>query len=155
MTEQEKIRSTIDKVVSNAGLFLVELEFNQGGNIQVYADNQEGISINECAETSRKIHAELGDLLDEYTLVVSSPGLDQPLRIPAQYEKNIGRMVDVVLLDGDRHKGKLTRVLDEGFEMEVEKKVKQEGKKKKTTVIEPHRFGFNEVKKTKIIISFK
>ena len=66
--------------------------------LQVMIDTDKGITINECAEISRELGKELearGTFEEPYHLEVSSPGLDRPLRMLRQYQKNIGRVFKV------------------------------------------------------------
>lgn len=62
--------------------------------VEIQVDTDQGISTNLCAEISREISRAL-DVTDvfrgRYHLVVSSPGLDRPLKMPRQYQKNVGR----------------------------------------------------------------
>jgi ribosome maturation factor RimP len=83
-----------------------------------------------------------------FSLEVSSPGLDEPLKKRRQYKKNIGRFVDITLLDGTKKEGKLLEVTEDSVLIEWE-----EGKgKKKTTKQES--ILFDQIKTTKIQIKF-
>jgi ribosome maturation factor RimP len=81
-------------------------------------------------------------------LEVSSPGLDEPLKWHRQYQKNVGRPVEVLLLDGVKIEGKMTAVSEEGITVEETR-----GKNKKKEVI-THNFLFNNIKSTKLQVVF-
>ncbi len=90
--------------------------------ISVLLDSDEGITIQECARISRKLANDLEAeaLLDgAYTLEVSSPGVDQPLRLPRQYIKNTGRLLKVSLQDGEVLTGRLTGVSEGGIVLDL------------------------------------
>jgi ribosome maturation factor RimP len=79
--------------------------------VLILLDKDEGITIEECASVSRRLAAVLEaeeTIEGSYNLEVSSPGLDQPLKIPRQYKKNVGRDLKVTLTDGETITGKLT-----------------------------------------------
>jgi len=79
------------------------LEYIQAGKhsiLRLYIDNEKGIFIEDCADTSRQVSAVM-DVEDpistEYTLEVSSPGVDRPLFTAEQYQLYVGETVKVQL----------------------------------------------------------
>lgn len=103
MQEQEQVQSILEQVLQDKDLYLVDIELKgtQGSRIiWIYVEAEKGnISLASCAELSR----ELNFLLDangwhnrKYTLNVSSPGLDRPLKDLRQYVNNKGRSISVV-----------------------------------------------------------
>jgi ribosome maturation factor RimP len=105
----ETLREKIKPVVEGENSELVDLEFSGGGSasvLRVYVDRSAGITVDQCADLSRKI----GDMLDtedlipgRYRLEVSSPGLDRPLISAADFKRKTGERVRVFLkesLDG-------------------------------------------------------
>jgi ribosome maturation factor RimP len=85
---------------------------------------------------------------DDFSLEVSSPGLDEPLKLMRQYYKNTGRKVEVLLKDGVKTEGVLKEVTESGIIIEETR-----GKNKKKEVIE-HNLPFDQIKSTKIQIVF-
>src|SRR5205085_9253375 len=85
---------------------------------------------------------------DDFSLEVSSPGLDEPLKLRRQYSKNIGRYVEVTMNDGGRKEGKLLDATETYMLIEEEK---GQGKKKELV---QHTISFDDVKTTKIQIKF-
>ncbi|MFN9115876.1 MAG: ribosome maturation factor, partial [Bacteroidota bacterium] len=79
---------------------------------------------------------------------VSSPGLDEPLRLPRQYKKNIGRAVEVVMQDGRKICGKLLAADENSINVE---EVKGKGKKQEIVL---HTLLTEQIKTTKIQIVF-
>ena len=73
--------------------------------INVYVDSMKGVSLQDCASLSRVIENNINSNNDDYELVVSSPGLDKPLKLHLQYEKNLGRVLDIITKDGNKTTG--------------------------------------------------
>ena len=153
MITEEKINSLISEALVEKNAFVVSLEIRPGNNIMLEIDSLEGVKISDCVDVSRAIEHNLDRETEDFELKVSSPGLDQPFKVPQQYTKNIGREVKILLADGAETKGKLLEVNEENISIEKKVKVK-EGKKKKV-VTENEQINFNNIKETKIIISFK
>jgi ribosome maturation factor RimP len=84
----------------------------------------------------------------DFSLEVSSPGLDEPLKLLRQYQKNVGRSVEVVLKDGSKTEGKLIGVGENEITVE-----EQTGKGKKMVTTE-HVMPFETIKTTKIQVKF-
>ena len=83
-----------------------------------------------------------------FSLEVSSPGLDEPLKLLRQYKKNIGRDVEVTMNDDVKKEGKLTAVTEQSITIEY-----TEGKGKKS-IVKTEELPFDAVKQTKIQIKF-
>jgi ribosome maturation factor RimP len=84
----------------------------------------------------------------DFSLEVSSPGLDEPLKSLRQYKKNVGRLVELVMQDGSKIEGRLLEVTEDGVIVEETK-----GKNKKKEVVN-HTFLFDNIKTTKIQVVF-
>jgi ribosome maturation factor RimP len=99
--DQTTVENLIGPILASKNAYLVELkERNERGQLQIrlFVDTDQGITIAECATLSREIGASLDEagVLDlSYELEVSSPGIDQPLRLLRQYKKNVGRQFRV------------------------------------------------------------
>ena len=150
MITKDHIRKLTERHISGTGIFLVDVRLSSTGRITVLIDRNEGVTIDDCAELSRYISQEVGEAIGDYDLNVSSPGLDMPFLVIEQYQKNEGRMVEVIANDGSREKGTLMNVTKGGFDLRVDTKQK---KKEVTSVIRS--FNYEDVKTVKVIISFK
>jgi ribosome maturation factor RimP len=99
--------------------FLVEVKIRPTNNVKVFLDGDKGISIEKCISYNRQLYKmlESSDLFppDDFSLEVSSPGLDEPLKLMRQYYKNIGRKVEVLLKDGVKTEGVLKEVTDQAL----------------------------------------
>ena len=155
MISIQKIESLILDKLKEDGVFVVDLSVSTSNRISVILDSEKGIPISYCVDISRLIEHNLDREEEDFALEVSTYGLDQPLKLPRQYKKNIDRDVDVVTNDDKALTGKLIDVTDTGFTIETKEKVKIEGKKKKELRISSHMFNFEDVKSVKIVVSFK
>lgn len=132
--------------------FLVEIRIKPTNNLKVFIDADEGINLALLIEYNRKLYKLIEESSlypdGDFSLEVSSPGLDEPLRMHRQYKKNIGRFVDVLLQDGSKKEGKLLEATEDGIIIEYET---GKGKKKE---IKQETILFTEIKNTKIQIKF-
>ena len=151
----EEVKKLIDNYLSQKGFFLVELKVDDLNRIKVEIDGMQGVKIQDCVDLSRHIEGSLDREKEDFELQVSSAGLDQPLRVYQQYEKNEGREVEVSLKSGQKIKGMLKDVNKEGFVVEQQLKERVEGKKKKQLVVRATEVSFDEVITAKQIIKFK
>jgi ribosome maturation factor RimP len=155
MIQESKVRELVVSRIEGSGLFLVDITMGKSGDIRVLVDSMEGVKIEECVELSRWLTAELDQAEENYSLEVSSPGLGAPLVLKQQYEKNIGRDVEVVFTDGKKKKGTLTAVDDDGIILEVNEKMVAGGsQKKKKNIVVSKPFAFKDIKSTKVVVKF-
>ncbi|MDH3327209.1 MAG: ribosome maturation factor RimP [Gammaproteobacteria bacterium] len=111
MSKQSGLNELIEPIVVGMDYELVGVEYLPQGKhsiLRIYIDKPEGIDVDDCGEVSRQISAML-DVEDpingEYSLEVSSPGLDRPLFSLAHFEQFIGRRANVrskMPIDGQR-----------------------------------------------------
>ena len=150
----EEIKNIITRKLADPSQFLVDVIVKgQKGpkKVLIIIDSDKGVTIDDCAILSREISKAFDDLQlfdDSYMLEVSTPGLDQPLRLARQYYKNIGRRIKVVTQQ-QAVEGKLVEVGEEKIKLEQEIGA---GKHKETKIIE---LSFLEIDKTFVLVSFK
>ncbi len=155
MITKEQILNLIEDKLNERGLFLVDLEIAPGNQIHLEIDGPNGVTIKDCVDFSRQVEHNLDREAEDFELNVSSPGLDKPFRVFQQYQKNVGREVKVITNEDKTIKGELVKVEDDKIMVEYSFKQKIEGKKKKETITEQEIIPFNNIKETRIIISFK
>lgn len=140
------------QLTSSEDVFLVEVKVIPGNNIKVFLDADNGITIEKCIKVNRALYNQIeeSDLFPngDFSLEVSSPGVEEPLKLHRQYKKNIGRTIEVTLADESKKQGKLIDINDE--EIIIEEKSGQ-GKK---ASIQTTNILFNQVKHTKVLVTF-
>ncbi|WP_128545955.1 ribosome maturation factor RimP [Larkinella soli] len=159
MDVKAKVEELLQPYLNEDQFFIVDIQVSPSrtrAKITVLLDSDTGITIDECAEVSRRLGHRLEelDVFDggAFTLEVSSPGVDLPLTAHRQYRKNIGREVAVLLNDGQTLKGKLE---DVGAERIVILETPAKKPRKNDPPIAPIEIPFTEIKKTTIQVSFK
>ena len=133
------------------GYFMVEISVKPTNNIKVFVDADQGATIDQLSKLNRALYKWIEENLfpnGDFSIEVSSPGLDEPLKLDRQYLKNIDRMVEVVLKNGLKREGKLISVSENEIVIEEEK-----GKGKKKEVVQ-HIILKEEIKTTKIQVKF-
>ncbi|MDR2844123.1 MAG: ribosome assembly cofactor RimP [Candidatus Symbiothrix sp.] len=132
--------------------YLVSVKVEAGNRIVVEVDSDQSISIDDCAALSRFIESRLDREVEDYELEVGSAGISSPFQLLRQYQKNIGREVEVLSKAGKKLTGILHSADEEKIVLSVEKQVKPEGAKRKITVVENQEFLYSEIKYTKNVI---
>jgi ribosome maturation factor RimP len=135
--------------------FIVEIELKPNNNLFVYMDCDGALDFAKCQKISRYLESHLdtnGWLTDKYVLEVSSPGLMRPFKYPRQYIKNIGREINVTLLDKTSKAGLLKLADEEKITLEYEAVILEGKKKKKVT--QTTEINYSEIEKTLVKITF-
>ncbi|MES2332042.1 MAG: ribosome maturation factor [Bacteroidota bacterium] len=132
--------------------FLVSLRIKPTNNIKVFIDGDQGMAIDKCVRFNRKLYKliEESGMYPEgdFSLELSSPGLDEPLKMTRQYTKNIGRDVEITFNDDTKKEGKLLSVTEADILIEH-----TEGKGKKS-VTQQLVIPFDNIKTTIVQIKF-
>ena len=155
MIEKDLIKQAVEEFLEGTDCFIVDVKVGKDNSILVEIDSDEGISIDYCAELARFIESKVDREVEDYELEVGSPGLGSPFKVLNQYYKHEGCEVEVQDLSGTKLQGILVDVTESGFGLEVTRKVKPEGAKRKMEVTEIVPFGYENIKYTKYIIRFK
>jgi ribosome maturation factor RimP len=146
----EKIKELLESLLEGTDMFLVSLKIKPTHNIKFFIESDSSLSVQRIVKFNRGLQA----LIDEkglypngdYSLEVSSPGIDEPLVFFRQYTKNIGRTVCVTLNDDTEKTGEMKEAAEDGIiiEMKIPKK------KETNLVVIP----FSDIKKTVVQIVF-
>lgn len=97
----EQIEALARPLTASLGVELVELEYKREGRhmvLRLFIDKDGGVSLDDCSAVSRELAAvlDIEDIIpDKYTLEVSSPGLNRPLKTRSHYESYTGRLVKI------------------------------------------------------------
>ena len=155
MIEKKTVCQIVDEWLEGKDYFLVEVNISPDNKIVVEIDHKEGVWIEDCVELSRFIESKLNREDEDYELEVGSAGIGQPFKVLQQYINHIGEEVEVLTNDGRKLAGKLKEADDRHFTVTIQKKVKEEGAKRPKWTDEDLTFGYDEIKYTKYLISFK
>lgn len=137
-----------------ADCFVVDVT-QSATRLEVFVDSDSAMTFRKCQRISRFLEAWLDEeqpLGEKYTLNVSSPGVDRPLKFHRQYVKNLGRTLDVTTTEGEKYKGELKAVEDDHIVLTA--KVRRKEGKRKVTVVEDTEITYETIKKAIVKISF-
>ncbi len=149
----QRIEQLINEMLSKEPeYFLVSLRIKPTNNVKVYLDGDKGLSIEKCVYFNRQLYKLIDEAglfpPGEFSLEVSSPGVDEPLKLQRQYNKNVGRQVEVIFIDGTKKEGKLLQTAEGDIIIE-----ETTGKGKKA-VTQQVVIPFNNIKTTTVQIQF-
>jgi ribosome maturation factor RimP len=156
MIQESTVRALIDEAIEETDIFLVDLKISGGNKISVLIDAIGGLPIADCMKVSRGIDYNLDREDEDFSLDVSSPGLDKPFKVFRQYEKNIGRSVKVTIEDEGVFDAEIMDVMVEESKIifQIEQIITQcdglEGNKKGDELT----LSLSGIKEAKINISF-
>lgn len=100
---EQKLTELLRPTVEMTGMELLGIEYISAGNnsvLRLYIDHENGIDVDNCADVSREVSAILDvedPISSEYSLEVSSPGVDRPLFTKEQFQLVVGETVEVKL----------------------------------------------------------
>lgn len=148
MIDKEKVQSVVNQELEGADLFLVDLKIGKDNKISVFIDGDNGVTIQNCIDLSRKIESNFDREVEDFELSVFSSGVGEPLKLNRQYKKNIGRNIEVITNEeGETIVGELLMVDEEKIVVRIQPK------KKKDPIVEKEIF-IDNIKESKIIILF-
>lgn len=153
MSLNEQIIALVQEKIAGTETFLVDVKVSPS-KVIVLIDHPNGVKIEDCVAVSRFLQDSLDetDVFEKHELEVGSPGMEEPLKVLQQYNKRIGKNVNVVTIDGLRHTGVLKAASNDGIELE-ETIIVKEGKKKEKQ-IQQTSIPFTTIKETRVIFSF-
>lgn len=150
----ENIKSIILPLLEVRNLFLVDIHISKDNQIEVFIDSDQGVNIQNCIEVSREIEAQLNRDEEDFELTVSSAGIGYPFKVEGQFQKNLGKTVEVKLNDNTKLTG-ILKAFDAGnVTIEYEEKKTIEGKKKKEVVKNEKILERASIKEIKDVIVF-
>ncbi|MCH9031015.1 MAG: ribosome maturation factor RimP [candidate division Zixibacteria bacterium] len=105
---KERIASDLETILADSGFELVEVKlarFGRNSRLQLFVDSEKGVTLDNCVTISRLLSPviEQNDYFEsEYTLEVSSPGVDRPLKTERDFKRKLGRLVRIEFLDATK-----------------------------------------------------
>lgn len=148
----EKITSLTEPLLEGTDIFIVQVKIKPTNNVKLFLDADEGLNVSKSATINRKLYALLEEAQlfpdGDFSLEVSSPGIDEPLASFRQYKKNIGRTVLVThnSVETPETLGVMKDATEEKLVLEVKLP-----KNKGTEMVE---IPFTDIKKTVVQVIF-
>lgn len=161
MIDKDLLRSTVEEAIAGTDLYLVGIEVRPGNGIVVEVDSAAGVDIDTCAAITRKIEGVFDRDVEDYELEVGSAGITSDFKVRGQYEKNLGKDVEVLTRDGRKLHGVLTAVApgavtdsDVSFTVAIPVKVKEPGAKRPVVRQEELKLTSDECKYVRYDLKF-
>lgn len=135
-------------------LYIVEIAVHPGNRIVVELASDQGVSIDECVRITKHIEAQFDREIEDFELEVGSAGLTTPFKVLRQWQSAIDCEVELLRRGGIKERGILKSATAQEAQIEVIRKVKLEGMKRKTEVAETIAIPMAEVLQCKRTLSF-
>ena len=154
MIDKNELQAFIEGLLKDTEYFLTDLKVTPANEITVEIDSMTPGDIEECVRLTRAIEDAFDRDAEDYELEVGTAGLTSPLKVRRQYDKYVGRDLEVLTSDGRKLHGLLRSVADEGIILAVERKVKKEGSKKPVIETEEVDLPFSLIKRAVYDLKF-
>lgn len=154
MISKALVEDLVKQKIEGTDIYIVDITISPSNKITIEIDKPDGILITDCLAVSRQVEGNLDREKEDFELMVSSPGIDQPFKILKQYQKYIGKKVSTKTTNGHKYTGILEEAKEEQIKISEEVKEKVPGKSKKISVKKEYIIPFNEIKETKLVITF-
>ena len=153
-----KISDIIDAIggeIVARGCFIVDISVSKDNDIVLTIESENGkIELDDCVSLSRYFETKFDREVEDYSLTVSSAGLDQPFKVFKQYVKALGSKVEVSLKGGKKMVAVLEAADEESVTLKYSVKEAVEGKKKKELVEHVDRYTMDQINAVKPFIEF-
>jgi ribosome maturation factor RimP len=97
--DKHTVEKELQKYLEENGLFLVDVLIDDHNHVKIEIDSMAGVNIEQCVKVTRIFESLYDRDIFDYSLEVSSPGLDAPFKTKKQWEKNIGKKIWVTTHD--------------------------------------------------------
>ena len=137
------------------GCYIVEVTVSKDNDVEVVMESEEGVvELEDCVAVSRFFESCFDREKEDYSLTVTSAGLDQPFKVLKQFQKAVGTKVEVALKGGKKLVATLAAADQESITLTYSVKEAVEGKKKKELVEHTDRFEMEQVNAVRPYITF-
>ena len=158
MTPHEHIEHYVKEIIEDTDCFLVDFKIKPTNNYKIFIDSDSGFTLEKALKITRSLRKKIeeAELYPEgdFSMEVSSPGIDTPLSMLRQYKKNIGRKVELELKD-EEAEGIVARIIDVIDETITFEKILPPKRSKKIEVENPPiLIPFSEIKQAIVCVEF-
>ena len=154
MNVSDIIDAISDEIVAR-NCYIVEISISKDNDIEITIESEDGrVELDDCVAISRFFESKFDRETEDYSLTVTSAGLDQPFKVLKQYLKAVGSKVEVMLKGGRKMVAVLTEADQESITLKYSVKEAVEGKKKKEFVEHNDRFTMDQVNSVRPYIEF-
>ncbi|MFB0939073.1 MAG: ribosome assembly cofactor RimP [Urechidicola sp.] len=153
--KQERVKELLSEALAeNEELFLIDLSFLAENKILVQVDGDKGVALNECMRISRHIEQNLDREEEDFGLEVTSPDIANPLKVKRQYQKNIGKILQIKTTTNENYEGVLTETNENQVFLEWKAREPKPIGKGKVTVVKTATIEYKNIEEAKVKIIF-
>ena len=155
MIKTSDIIDAIGGEIVARGCFIVDVSVSKDNDIVLTIESENGkIELDDCVSLTRYFETKFDREVEDYSLTVSSAGLDQPFKVLKQFQKAVGTKVEVSLKGGKKMVALLQEADEESITLKYSVKEAVDGKKKKELVEHNDRFTMDQVNSVRPFIEF-
>ena len=137
------------------GLYIVDVFISKDNDIEITIESEEGtVELDDCVGVSRFFETCFDREKEDYSLTVTSAGLDQPFKVLKQYLKAVGKKVEVQIKGGKKMVAVLEAADEDSITLKYSLKEAVEGKKKQELVEHVDRFTMDQVNAVRPFVEF-
>lgn len=151
MISKEIVKELVEERIEGTDIFIVSIDISSGNKILVTIDADSGVSIEKCMSVSRNVEHNLDREEQDFALEVTSFGLTSAFVLARQYNKYIGKKIEVSNNESKKMKGTLLKFNDNELSLELDLTKKEIKSGIEATI----NISFDDIKESKAIISFK
>lgn len=152
---EEKVKGLLNEALQERkDLFLIDLQVSPDQSIKITIDGDKGVDVEDCMFVSRAIEHQLDREEYDFSLEVTSSGAASPIVNNRQFNKNLGREMEVKTHQGEKYEGKLKEISEKGVLLEWKTREPKEVGKGKVTVKKQAELAFDDIESAKVILKF-
>ena len=152
---REKVAKLLESALEeNKSLFLIDLTISEDNQIRVIIDGDNGVTVEDCIAVSRAIEHNLDREEYDFSLEVMSAGVSEPLTLPRQFKKNIGRNLKVKTKNDEKMEDELTAANEENCTLIWSAREPKPVGKRKITVQKEATLPYKDIMEAKVMITF-
>ena len=149
---------TVKELLQNAleerqDLFLIDFSVTGDSDIKIIIDGDKGVTVEDCIFVSRAIEHNIDRDEHDFALEVMSSGAASPFKLPRQFAKHIGRVLEVKTTQ-NKIEGELANVSEKQITLKWKAREPKPIGKGKVTVNKEENIAFNDIVEAKVIIKF-
>ncbi len=152
---REKVAQLLESALKeNKSLFLIDLNISEDNQIRVILDGDTGVTVEDCMAISRAIEHNLDREDYDFSLEVMSAGVSEPLTLPRQFKKNIGRNLKLRTKTEENIEGELISANEENCTLTWSAREPKPVGKGKITVQKEATLPYKDIVEAKVMITF-
>lgn len=151
-----EIKDALKSAIVARGCFFVDVFVSKDNDVTITVEKEEGVvDLDDCVEISHAFEAAFDREKEDYSITVSSAGLDQPFKVLAQYRKVVGEKVEVMLKGGRKFVATLDSADEDGITVSYSSRETVEGTKKKVLVKHEDKLAYAGINSVRPYITFE